>query len=133
MLAYVMGGPGKGSVTEVPDPEIGDHDALVEMVACGICSSTDKMLRLGTFRGGVGYPSILGHESVGRVVKRGSRVRHIEVGSLVTRASAYPPGRAPDPPKPNSIITGTGPFASAGVVSVSWMSTLICGHLVLST
>ena len=41
-----------------------------------------------------------------------------------------PPGLGP---KPNSIITGTGPTALAGVVRVSWMSTVICGHLALST
>ena len=31
------------------------------------------------------------------------------------------------------MITGTGPFASAGVVSVSWMSTVIGGYAELST
>ena len=35
--------------------------------------------------------------------------------------------------KPNSIITGTGPVALAGVVSVNWMSTLIAGYALLST
>ena len=35
--------------------------------------------------------------------------------------------------KPNSIITGTGPLASAGVVSVSWISTVMCGSAELST
>ncbi len=112
MLAYVMEGPDRGSVQEVPDPEVGDHDALVEMVACGICSSTDKMLRLGTFRGGVGYPSILGHESVGRVVKVGARVRHIETGTLVTRASAYRPGLGPA-----GMQLHWGGFAELGVVT----------------
>ncbi len=112
MLAYVMDGPDRGSVQEVPDPRIGQYDALVEMVACGICSSTDKMLRLGTFRGGVGYPSILGHESVGRVVEVGSRVRHISAGTLVTRASAYRPGNAPA-----GMQMHWGGFAELGVVT----------------
>ncbi len=49
-------------------------------------------------------------------------------------AAPVRPGRGPKKlPKPNSIITGTGPFASAGVVTVSWMSTLISGHRELST
>jgi hypothetical protein len=39
----------------------------------------------------------------------------------------------PPNPKPNSRITGTDSRASAGVVSVSLMSTLICGHAELST
>jgi len=41
-----------------------------------------------------------------------------------------PPGRRP---KPNSIITGTGPAVPAGVVSVNWMSTVISGYDALST
>ena len=41
--------------------------------------------------------------------------------------------RGPNPPKPNSIITGTGPEALAGVVSVSWMATVTCGYAELST
>ncbi len=47
-----------------------------------------------------------------------------------TAAAAPPAGRGP---KPNSIITGTGPVAFAGVVSVSWMSTVTCGYEELST
>jgi hypothetical protein len=42
-----------------------------------------------------------------------------------------PPG-IPRPP-PNIIITGTGPFASAGVTSVIWISTEIAGWDALST
>jgi threonine dehydrogenase-like Zn-dependent dehydrogenase len=37
----------------------------------------------------VGYPSILGHESVGRVSKVGRHVRYLIPGQLVTRCSAY--------------------------------------------
>src|ERR1039458_309978 len=62
---------------------------------------------------------------------------------------APPPGGAPNPPKPpppapagcrpgrprppNIIITGTGPFASAGTTSVIWISTVIAGNDELST
>lgn len=110
MLAYVMEGPGQGGIKHVPDPVIGAYDARIEMVACGICSSTDKMLRSGSFRGGVTYPSILGHEAVGRVVELGPAVRNIEVGSLVTRPSAYQPDKAP-------FDMYWGGFAEQGVVT----------------
>jgi 2-desacetyl-2-hydroxyethyl bacteriochlorophyllide A dehydrogenase len=110
MLAYVMEAPGVGGVREVPEPEAGDYDATVEMVACGICSSTDKMLRQGTFRGGVSFPSILGHESVGRVVSVGARVRNLRPGQLITRASAYSPYAAP-------LEMYWGGFAERGVVT----------------
>ena len=52
----------------------------------------------------------------------------VALGIAFLAAAPGPPGRGPNPPKPNSIMRGTGPFASAGVVTVSWMSTLICGH-----
>ncbi len=94
MRAYVMESPGRGRLTELADPEIGDYDALVRMVVCGICSSTDRMLRRGTFAN-VAYPSILGHEAVGRIVELGRQVRHLRVGDLVTRPSAYRPDGSP--------------------------------------
>ncbi len=92
-----MTGPGEASVSEVDEPVAGEYDARVDMIVCGICNSTDRMLRLGTFTPGVTYPSILGHESVGRVTAAGSRARYLEPGQLVTRCSAYgwegPPAR----------------------------------------
>ena len=57
----------------------------------------------------------------------------LDVAFGVAPFACGPPGRGPNPPNPNSIITGTGPSASAGVVRVSWMFTVICGHLALST
>jgi 2-desacetyl-2-hydroxyethyl bacteriochlorophyllide A dehydrogenase len=89
MKALVMKAAGSWAVREVSDPVMGDYDAQIEMVVCGVCNSTDKMLRNGTFAPGVTYPSILGHESVGRVTAVGSQVRYLKPGQLVTRCSAY--------------------------------------------
>ena len=106
---------GVASVSEVEDPVPGEYDAQVEMVVCGICNSTDRMLRQGTFAPGVTFPSILGHESVGRVTAIGSRVRSFEPGQLVTRCSAY---GWEDPP----LRMYWGGFAERGVVrdSLAW-------------
>lgn len=109
MRAYVMSGPSRGGLAELDDPVIGDYDALVRMIVCGICSSTDRMLRRGTFAN-VEYPSVLGHESVGRLVQLGPRVRHLRVGDLVTRPSAYQPDRSP-------IKQHWGGMAELGVVT----------------
>jgi 2-desacetyl-2-hydroxyethyl bacteriochlorophyllide A dehydrogenase len=89
MRAFVMQAAGSAAIAEIGDPVAGDYDAEVDMVVCGICNSTDRMLRTGTFAPGVSYPSILGHESVGRVTSVGRQVRHLEPGQLVTRCSAY--------------------------------------------
>jgi 2-desacetyl-2-hydroxyethyl bacteriochlorophyllide A dehydrogenase len=112
----LMKEPGSASVTEVDDPTAGAYDAEVEMVVCGICNSTDRMLREGTFAPGVTYPSILGHESVGRVTAVGSRVRYLEPGQLVTRCSAYSWDAPP-------IRMYWGGFAERGVLqdSKAWL------------
>lgn len=120
MLAYVMEGPGRGGVREVPEPAAGDYDAMVEMLACGVCSSTDKMLRMGTFSLGVSFPSILGHESVGRVVKVGERVQNFKPGDLITRPGAYVPDDAP-------LDLYWGGFAERGVVT-DWSALVTDGQ-----
>jgi alcohol dehydrogenase len=89
LKVLLMTGPDEALLSEVDEPEAGDYEARVDMVVCGICNSTDRMLRLGTFAPGVTYPSILGHESVGRVTAVGRRARYLEPGQLVTRCSAY--------------------------------------------
>lgn len=120
MLAYVMEGPGRGGLREVPDPVGGDYDVVVEMLTCGVCSSTDKMLRAGTFTLGVTYPSILGHESVGRVVEVGAAVRSLGVGDLVTRPGAYRPDDTP-------LAMFWGGFAQRGIVT-DWNALAEDGH-----
>jgi len=116
MKALVMRAAGSWAVSEVSDPVAGAYDAQTEMVVCGICNSTDKMLRNGTFAPGVTYPSILGHESVGRVTAVGSRVRYLHPGQLVTRCSAY---GWDDPP----LRMHWGGFSERGVVrdSRAWL------------
>jgi threonine dehydrogenase-like Zn-dependent dehydrogenase len=109
MKVLLVEGPGRAAVMEVEDPVGDDYEAEVEMVVCGICNSTDRMLRKGTFAPGVAYPSVLGHESVGRITSTGARVRYLRSGQLVTRCSAY--GWAEPPMK-----TSWGGFAEGGVV-----------------
>jgi 2-desacetyl-2-hydroxyethyl bacteriochlorophyllide A dehydrogenase len=105
----LMEAPGSASICDIEGPKAGDYDCQVEMVVCGVCNSTDRMLREGTFAAGVTYPSILGHESVGRVTSVGSRVRYLEPGQLVTRCSAY---AWDDPP----VRMYWGGFAERGLV-----------------
>jgi 2-desacetyl-2-hydroxyethyl bacteriochlorophyllide A dehydrogenase len=104
-----MGTAGSAAIADVDDPIAGQYEAQVEMVVCGICNSTDRMLRTGTFAPGVSYPSILGHESVGRVTTVGDKVRYLEPGQLVTRCSAYGWDNPP-------IRMYWGGFAERGVV-----------------
>jgi L-iditol 2-dehydrogenase len=63
---------------EVPTPQIGDDEILVEMKACGICGS-DLMDWYLESRA----PLVLGHEPSGVVAKKGSKVSSLEVGDRV--------------------------------------------------
>jgi threonine dehydrogenase-like Zn-dependent dehydrogenase len=70
---------------DVPEPQIGDEDVLVEVTACGICGS-DLEYYMG--RSPVGTadgkgPLILGHEFAGRVVARGKDAHGVQEGDRV--------------------------------------------------
>ena len=64
-------------------PTLDDCTALVKIEACGVCNGTDSKLVHGTFKNWHAYPTLLGHEAVGRVVEKGRLVTAFEVGDLV--------------------------------------------------
>jgi len=65
-------------IEEVPTPETGEDEALVEMKACGICGS-DLMGWYLKARA----PLVLGHEPTGIIAKKGSKVQGFDVGDRV--------------------------------------------------
>jgi threonine dehydrogenase-like Zn-dependent dehydrogenase len=86
-------------ILELPEPAIGPYEALVQVEACGICNSTDWKIIEGEFVSGT-YPILLGHESCGRAIAVGDRVRSFSVGDRVLRSRLedahvpYPGGRS---------------------------------------
>ena len=77
--AVLGGGPGKLAVQEVPVPEVGAGDVLVEVELCGVCGSD-----LHTVLDGWGAKgSWEGHEWVGRVAATGNAVTKWKVGDVV--------------------------------------------------
>ncbi|MCL2559091.1 MAG: zinc-binding dehydrogenase [Turicibacter sp.] len=71
------------AIAEIPKPTITEYEALVKMVACGICNGTDAKIIAGTFKGLEKYPLMLGHEGVGRVEAVGAKVENYKVGDIV--------------------------------------------------
>ncbi len=74
--------PRTSRITEVPDPEPGARQILVEVIACGVCTSD-----LGVWRNGgdaTGEPVLLGHEVVGRVRTVGEGAGRWLPGDIVT-------------------------------------------------
>jgi propanol-preferring alcohol dehydrogenase len=81
-------------IREIPRPEVGPHDVLVETHACGICR-TDLHLQ-----DGLAYvpslPHVPGHEPAGIVAAVGSQVQGIEVGQRVVPHLFVTCGRCPN-------------------------------------
>lgn len=85
MQAAVLERPDQALVLKnVPDPEIGSREVLIQVRACGVCH-TDVHLKEGFFRplGIDVFPIIPGHEIVGTVAEVGPEVRHVKPGDRV--------------------------------------------------
>lgn len=108
MRALVVDEPGRFGWQDIPPPEMNPYHALVEVEVCGFCSSTDWKVIRGQMPWAGRFPLVLGHESVGRVVEVGGRVRKFKVGDRVTRPIV------PATPELNSAFGG---FAQLGIVT----------------
>ena len=101
--------PWSVELREMPIPEIGADDVLLQVEAVGVCGS-DLHMWTGQQGWKVNYPCILGHEFAGRIAKRGANVAErwkegsrvvsethaiIDTDSPLTRAGLYnlDPGR----------------------------------------
>lgn len=85
MRAVFIHAPNAFRLDEVPDPVLGDDDALVRVRACGVCGS--DLAYVGFGNTGFGKPNngpaALGHESAGEVVAVGRNVAGVAVGDRV--------------------------------------------------
>jgi alcohol dehydrogenase/L-iditol 2-dehydrogenase len=95
MLAVVKYGHESGMVElrDVPVPEIGDNDVLLEVKAVGVCGSDVEMWRSDvTFA--VNVPVIQGHEFCGVVAQTGKNVDKWRQGDkAISETSAYVCGK----------------------------------------
>jgi L-iditol 2-dehydrogenase len=78
MKVAVYHSPKDIRIEEMPTPEIGEEEVLVEMRACGICGSDLMEWYLKTRA-----PLVLGHEPAGVIAEKGSRVKGFDVGDRV--------------------------------------------------
>lgn len=99
-------------IREIPTPKYTSKQALVKMIACGMCGTDVKLLH-GKFKGYPisKYPLILGHEGVGEVVEVGSEVTSYKIGDKVIL-----PFVDEDPVNYPGIHSGWGALSEYGVV-----------------
>jgi threonine dehydrogenase-like Zn-dependent dehydrogenase len=114
MKAAIIMEPGRLIVREIHEPAVGDYDALCEILYGATCTGTDGHLIHGRFPWGpITYPTVLGHESVGRVIALGPEVRNYRIGDLVTRVGA--------PASPHGAYgSNWGGFAEYGIGRDHW-------------
>lgn len=71
---------------DLPIPEISDNGVLIKMLACGLCGTDIQKIRGDS----VNKPTVLGHEVVGEIVKKGKNVSKFEIGDRVITAIHVP-------------------------------------------
>lgn len=87
--AVVNYAPERGAVEirEIPKPEIGEEDVLLEVANVGVCGS-DLHQWTADHSWPVNYPVVLGHEFGGRIVEMGTRVANWSEGDRVVSETA---------------------------------------------
>jgi L-iditol 2-dehydrogenase len=90
MKAAVFHGPGDLRVAEMPRPQIGDAEVLVQIGACALCGSDVRTFRHGARN--IDRPVVLGHELSGTLVEIGAAVSGYRTGQRVAVAPAIPCG-----------------------------------------
>ncbi|MBB5746587.1 NADP-dependent oxidoreductase [Brevundimonas variabilis] len=87
MKGFVLDAYGKGTplrLTDLPEPEVGNDDVLVEVHAAGL-NQLDAKIRDGAFKPILPYrtPLVLGHDVAGRVTAVGANVTRFKTGDDV--------------------------------------------------
>ena len=114
MKAVVVEDANRVNVRDVPDPpQPGPYQALTKVVCGSICNSTDLKIFHRQLHFVTDYPTILGHEGVGRVMEVGEKVRNHRVGDLVSRPRASVPSNS-------GLYESWGAFAEYGIVTDLW-------------
>ncbi len=90
MKAVRMYAPGDLRVEETAAPEVKPDEALVKVMAVGVCGS--DIPRANKYGAHIA-PIILGHEFGGVIVEKGAEVKNFEVGDHVTAPPLIPCGK----------------------------------------
>ena len=68
-------------LVELPDPRPADDEVLLKVPVCGVCHTELDEIEGRTPPSR--FPMVLGHEVVGRVIEKGARVTHLQIGDRV--------------------------------------------------
>jgi L-iditol 2-dehydrogenase len=86
MRAALLYGKEDLRIEELPVPQVGPEEVLLQVQAAAICGTDIRMYRNGAKGVGPGSPLVLGHELSGTVVKAGKAVRSLPEGTRLAVA-----------------------------------------------
>lgn len=89
--AAVLLAPGRMELQEFPFPEIGDDEALLRVERAGVCGTDAKLYHGDSLR--KSFPSILGHEILGRLEHVGKKMvasHNVQAGDRVVVEAFIP-------------------------------------------
>ena len=112
MKAAVVREIGRVEIEDVPEPTPNAYQAVAEVLCWATCNSTDLSAVKGTIPWIPPLPMILGHETVGRVVSLGPKVRSYEVGDMLLRITAVYPRETM-----GEFHSGLGSFTTIGLAT----------------
>lgn len=116
----------KVETREIPVPEIGPHEILYKVMACGLCPNDYRI-----YAGLVTWkkpPTTLGHEPAGVVVKVGEKVKAFKPGDMVAGDGSTRCGycrfcvAGRENLCPNRKAVGDGSIAEYGAANEIWMN-----------
>jgi threonine 3-dehydrogenase len=95
MKAIVKERPERGlAFTEVPAPEVGDEEVLIQVRAAGICGTDVHIYDWDQWsQGRIKPPLVIGHEFAGEVAALGRAVHHVRIGQRVSAEGHITCGR----------------------------------------
>ncbi len=108
MKAALIEKPGVLTVADIKEPIPGDYDALCSILYGATCAGTDLHVIDNKHRSPIKFPTVLGHESIGRVIEVGPKVKNYKVGDLVTRVGCPASGSG-------GYFSNWGGFAEYGI------------------
>ena len=117
-VVVVPGEPGPLRIDEIDLPDPGPYHVVVKQYASGICHS-----QLHQMHRRVGTPQVLGHESTGVVIAKGSKVNHVEEGDMVFVTWVPRDGARMDRRLDNPVLTLADGSTAQGVFT--WADTTI--------
>jgi threonine dehydrogenase-like Zn-dependent dehydrogenase len=124
MRAFVVHGPGRHALTELPDPVAGPGEVLVEPAVVGVCGSDLELADGRRPAGFVRYPVVPGHEWSGRIAAVGPGVSGFDVGAPVVAEGVRGCGACARCAEGRSNLCA-GPYAETGFTHAGALADLI--------